>query len=134
MALNGFGLAVSVSVLNIFYHDRSKAVPQWLHFLAFYVLARIACFSNAPRRGKIEDNITTDTHGTVKVEKINGIDDEKTPTRKEHQLEEKESLQERNEKDWTRMARIIDRFCFFLALLMTVGLLLFLLLGLFSRT
>ena len=130
MALNGFGLAVSVAVLNIFYHDRTKPVPQWLHFLGFNILARIACFNKAPGGGRIED-----THGIVKVQEINGIDQGKDNTwSKQPQLEERATVEERNEKDWTRMARIIDRFCFIVAILMTVGLLLFLLVKLYAHT
>ena len=147
MAITATSLFCTVMILNVYYHNPKKPLPNWLRFITMNLLAKAMCFST--QKGKTIQILPT-TNGLAgslnEVRSITDVEvkenlDLKCPspvtvpadiTRFVKTLSAKEEEQvylEKNREDWQRVARIIDRLCLVITVTAVFSLILFLVIG-----
>ncbi len=146
MAITATSLFCTVLILNIYYHNPKKPLPNWLRMITLNLLAKAMCFST--QKGKTIQVLPTNGHvGSLhEVRSIGDIDVKenlnlKCPTpltvpsditqfvRNLSAKEEEKVHLEKNREDWQRVARIIDRLCLIITVIAVFSLILFLVIG-----
>ena len=130
MILTGASLIATVIILNIFYHDPSKKVPDWAHCCVLDTLASVSCFKRKKRHRKTSlvkiqpENVNDEVAVNGKKTEDNATIAQRVVSKENVLFEERESAQEikeRNKREWARLARIIDRLCFLIAVIAVIG-------------
>ena len=120
LVLTTLSLIVTVFVLRMFFHDPSKPVPRWL--IGKNKMMGITPVEPKQEEEGIKDSIEFDIKGQLPHAIAEYF---RRMTEKEAENRDDED----SRADWERAARNVDKFCFVVMLIMTIGLLVFLIIG-----
>ena len=144
MALNVASLIATVVIVNLFYHDPTKRVPDWLHTLALKGVTTTLRFPSGRRKIDTDPGIKLQLEfSTSNISGDSAVTTDKTKMMEAPSVtriqggwpEEKEDFEamvKKNKAEWARLARILDRLCLVLASIAIVILTILLILGIHS--
>ena len=114
MAVTALSLIATVVIVNVFYHDPTRRVPDWLRKSVLDVLARATCFTSGRKSNQTEvhvKEIPENVSVSQGKEEMGAYKDQDIkpqhvayPKSRERQIEEYKI-------EWQRVSKIIDRFC-----------------------
>ena len=144
MTLNVASLIATVVIVNLFYHDPTKRVPDWLHNLVLKGIATTLRFPSGRRKIDMDPGIKLQLEfTTLNVSGDSAVTTDKTKmmeapsgTRTHGGLPEEkedfEGLVKKNKAEWARVARILGKLCLVLTSIAIVILTILLILGIHS--
>ena len=121
LGLTALSLIASVVVLRLFFHDPSKPVPS-----SFRGGNKVKGIISVKPKGKEEESHISLQSQTPLPSAITEY------FRTMAVKEDENSDVENNKADWENAARLVDTFCFYVMLVMTIALILFLIIGINS--
>ena len=144
LALNVASLIATVVIVNLFYHDPTKRVPDWLNNIVLKGIATILRFPSGRRKIdtdpgiilKLEyatSNVSCDSATTTdKTKMMEGPLVTRMPGGWPEEKEDFEGMVKKNKAEWARVSRILDRLCLLLIFIAIVVLTLLLIIGIHS--
>ena len=144
MAMNVASLIATVVIVNLFYHDPTRRVPDLLHCLVLKGISTILRFPSGRRKIDTDPGIRLQLeYATSNVSCDSTTTTDKTTMMEAPSVtrmhggwpEEKEDFEgmvKKNKAEWARVSRILDRLCLLLTSIAILVLTLLLIIGIHS--